>query len=98
MVYQVVSGLVAAVVIVVANTGDAGCQASAGGVPCSADTHGIYVSQGRVYDKVTFRCDPPPRVFRGVVIVQRQTATGWVGTPSRPPVADIPDAGPYPIL
>ena len=95
MYHQVVSGLVATVVIVAANTGDAACQASAGGVPCWADTHGIYVSQARVYDKVTFRCDPPPLAFRGVVIVQRKAATGWAGKPSRPPVDDLPDAAGY---
>ena len=95
MYHTVVSGLVATVVIVAANTGDAACQAPARGVPCWADTHGIYVAQGRVYDKVTFRCDPPPRAFRGVVIVQRKAATGWLGQPSRPPVEDIPDRDGY---
>lgn len=92
---QVVSGLVATVVIAT-NAGDAACQSSAsGGGPCWADTQGIYVSQGRIYDKVTFRCDPPPLAFRGAVIVQRKAASGWVGRPSRPPVEDIPDAEGY---
>lgn len=85
----------ALLVVLASNAGS--CESTTGGgVPCWADTHGLYAAHGRVFEKVTFRCDPAPRAFRGVVVVQRQQPDGkWRGRQSRPPVEDIPDAEGY---